>query len=299
MTTADTGTDVLIEVRDLRKVFHRGGHELVAVEGASFEMLRGRNLGIVGESGSGKSTTARMIMGLEQATSGSVTVCGEDMTVPVRSARARRRRAKLTQMVYQDPFGSLDSRQSVASCLREVLRIHGPASSAEREGRIAELCDLVGLTSVQRERSPKDLSGGQRQRVAIARALAVQPEIVVLDEAVAALDISIQAQILNLLVDVQRETGTGYVLISHDLAVVGHLTDDVVVMRNGRIVEQGPTARVLTDPVDEYTRILRDSVPSLDWRTPGALEAVARRVGPRGEFATTGMAVPSAIEGNQ
>ncbi|GAB3123167.1 ABC transporter ATP-binding protein [Glaciibacter psychrotolerans] len=291
-----TENDMLIEVRDLRKVFRRGGRDIVAVHGASFSMASGRNLGIVGESGSGKSTIARMLMGVEKATAGTVSVCGEDMTIPARSAAARRRRAKLTQMVYQDPFGSLDSRQTVASCLREVLRIHGVTAAAAREARIAELCDLVGLSAVQRERTPRDLSGGQRQRVAIARALAVQPEIIVLDEAVAALDISIQAQILNLLADVQRETGTNYVLISHDLAVVGHLTDDVVVMRHGRIVEQGVTAEVLGNPTDEYTRILRDSVPSLDWRQPGVLEAVAERVGPRTNFATRNISVPSTLE---
>lgn len=268
----------LIDVADLRKEFRRGGQTLVAVDGVSFRMERGRNLGIVGESGSGKSTTARIIMGLERPTSGTVRVCGEDMTLPTRTARSRRRRAKLTQMVYQDPFGSLDPRQTVASCLREVLLIHGAADRAGRERRIDELCDLVGLTTEQRRRSPKDLSGGQRQRVAIARALAVEPELIVLDEAVAALDISIQAQILNLLVDVQEQTGTAYVLISHDLAVVAHLTDDVIVMRNGRVVEQGETARVLQNPGDAYTRVLRDSVPSLDWRRSGVLEGIASRV---------------------
>lgn len=278
--TEQRGPAPLIEVSGLTKVFRRGRSDHAAVDNISFEMLSGRNLGIVGESGSGKSTTARIIMGLERPTSGTVTVCGEDMSDPAQGASARRRRAKLTQMVYQDPFGSLDPRQSVASCLREVLRIHGAGSSVARERRIVELCDLVGLSAAQRERSPKDLSGGQRQRVAIARALAVEPEIIVLDEAVAALDISIQAQILNLLIDVQDATGTAYVLISHDLAVVAHLTDDVVVMRDGRIVEQGATAAVLNNPSEEYTRILRDSVPSLDWRDARVLEEIVSRVHP-------------------
>ncbi|MFT4232215.1 MAG: ATP-binding cassette domain-containing protein [Leucobacter sp.] len=268
----------VIEAAGLRKVFRRGGHEHVAVEGASFRMERGRNLGIVGESGSGKSTLARMIMGLEKPTAGEVSVCGEDMTRAARGLAARRRRAKLTQMVYQDPFGSLDPRQTVESALREVLKIHGGRDRAQRERRIGELCDLVGLTAAQRERSPRDLSGGQRQRVAIARSLAVEPSLIVLDEAVAALDISIQAQILNLLLDVQEATGTDYVLISHDLAVVAHLTEDVIVMRDGRILEQGRTAEVLERPGDEYTRVLRDSVPSLEWRRAGVLEALAGRV---------------------
>ena len=270
--------EAVIEAVELRKVFRRGGRDNVAVAGATFRMTRGRNLGIVGESGSGKSTLARMLMGLERPTAGSVSVCGEDMTVPARSRAARKRRAKLTQMVYQDPFGSLDPRQTVESALREVLLIHGDGDRARREQRIAELCDLVGLSREQRARSPKDLSGGQRQRVAIARALAVEPNLIVLDEAVAALDISIQAQILNLLMDVQDATGTDYVLISHDLAVVAHLTDDVIVMRNGRIVESGETAAVLAAPTDDYTRVLRDSVPAMSWREDGVLEAIAGQV---------------------
>ncbi|MBK0418906.1 ABC transporter ATP-binding protein [Leucobacter sp. CSA1] len=277
-----SGNDIVIAAEGLRKVFKRGRGEHVAVEGATFRMTRGRNLGIVGESGSGKSTLARMVMGLERPSAGTVMVCGEDMTVRAVSRSARKRRAKLTQMVYQDPFGSLDPRQTVESALREVLAIHGTGDRRDRELRIAELCDLVGLTQQQRERNPKDLSGGQRQRVAIARALAVEPRMILLDEAVAALDISIQAQILNLLLDVQEATGTDYVLISHDLAVVGHLTDDVIVMREGRIVEQGRTADVLERPTEAYTRVLRDSVPSFEWREEGVLEGIARRVVPPG-----------------
>lgn len=272
----------IISVEGLRKVFKRAGREHVAVDDVTFQMTRGRNLGIVGESGSGKSTTARMIMGLERPTVGSVEVCGEDMVLPARSRALRKHRAKLTQMVYQDPFGSLDPRQTVGSCLQEVLAIHGYGSKPERERRTTELCDLVGLTAAQQARSPRDLSGGQRQRVAIARALAVEPELILLDEAVAALDISIQAQILNLLLDIQQETGTSYVLISHDLAVVAHLTQDVLVMRDGRIVEQGETSRVLNEPKDPYTRVLRDSVPSMLWREDGVLEGIAGRVIPEG-----------------
>lgn len=272
--------DSVIIAEDLRKVFRRGGRDHVAVVGATFEMRRGRNLGIVGESGSGKSTLARMIMGQERPTSGTVSVCGEDMSRAARGLRGRRHRAKLSQMVYQDPFGSLDPRQSVESALREVLSIHDSGDRVQREQRIGELCDLVGLDAQQRARSPKDLSGGQRQRVAIARALAVDRQLVVLDEAVAALDISIQAQFLNLLLDVQEATGTDYVLISHDLAVVAHLTDDVIVMRDGEIVESGETARVLAEPRDPYTRVLRDSVPSMAWREAGVLEGIAGRVVP-------------------
>lgn len=272
----------IVVAEGLRKVFKRGGREHVAVDDVTFRMTRGRNLGIVGESGSGKSTTARMIMGLERPTSGTVEVCGEDMLQTARTRAVRKRRAKLTQMVYQDPFGSLDPRQTVDSCLQEVLAIHGFGNRPERERRTAELCDLVGLSAAQQARSPRDLSGGQRQRVAIARALAVEPQLILLDEAVAALDISIQAQILNLLLDIQQETGTSYVLISHDLAVVAHLTKDVLVMQDGRVVEQGATSQVLVEPKHAYTQVLRDSVPSMSWRQDGVLESIAGRVIPEG-----------------
>lgn len=273
-----TAQDKVIVADGLRKVFHERGRNHVAVEGATFRMTRGRNLGIVGESGSGKSTLARMLMGIERPTAGTVEVCGVNMTAPARSRAERKRRAKLTQMVYQDPFGSLDPRQTVESTLREVLMIHAPGDKSTHSRRIEELCELVGLTQAQRRRSPRDLSGGQRQRVAIARSLAVEPRLIVLDEAVSALDISIQAQILNLLMDVQEATGTDYVLISHDLAVVAHLTQDVIVMRNGQILESGETKQVLARPQEEYTRVLRDSVPSPGWRRPGVLEAIASRL---------------------
>ncbi|UOQ91222.1 ATP-binding cassette domain-containing protein [Agromyces endophyticus] len=236
-------------------------------------MRAGRDLGIVGESGSGKSTLARIIMGLDTPTSGSVRVQGEDMTAKPRSRVERLRRAKLVQMVYQDPYGSLDPRQSVRACLVEVLRLH-PPRDIDIAARASELGDLVGLTPGQLDRSPTGLSGGQRQRVAIARALAVEPRLVILDEAVAALDISIQAQILNLLAELREELGTAYLLISHDLAVVRQLTDDVVVLHHGRVVEQGETGVVLDDPAEAYTRRLRDSIPSAQWREPGTLDAL-------------------------
>lgn len=268
----------IIRAENVVKTFRRGRSEIRAVDNVSVTMRRGRNLGIVGESGSGKSTLARMLMGLETATSGTIVVDGEDMTVAATSRAARQARAKRSQMVYQDPYGSLDPRQTVTSALREVLVIHSDLDRAGRERRIHELCDLVGLSRQQRERDPRDLSGGQRQRVAIARALAVEPALIVLDEAVAALDISIQAQILNLLMDVQDETGTDYVLISHDLSVVAHLTHDVIVMRSGRVVERGETSEVLNNPEHEYTRLLRDSVPTMDWRRGDVLDRIVDRL---------------------
>lgn len=263
---------VLIEVTDVSRIFSRRGVASRAVDGVSCRMTAGRDLGIVGESGSGKTTLARIIMGLETATAGTVRVLGEDLTRPAHRQRERLRRARMVQMVYQDPYGSLDPRSTARACLDEVLRLHPPADGASRADRIGKLADLVGLSAAQLDRTPRELSGGQCQRVAIARALAVEPRIIVLDEAVAALDISIQAQILNLLADLRDELGTAYLLISHDLGVVRQLTDDVVVMHHGRIVESGSTEQVLSVPAQAYTQRLKASVPSERWREPGVLE---------------------------
>ena len=169
-------------------------------------------------------------------------------------------------MVFQDPYSTLDPRKSAESCLEEVLRFHRPeADASERALRVGELAELVGLDERQRRAHPRRLSGGQRQRVSIARALAVEPQILLLDESVSALDVSIQAQILNLLADIRDATGVTYILISHDLAVVRQLTEDCVVLRDGCVVEHGPTARVLDEPEAEYTRELRASVPGPGW----------------------------------
>jgi oligopeptide transport system ATP-binding protein len=229
---------VILEVRDLRKEY-RG---VTAVDGVSFTVPEGGSLAVVGESGSGKTTCARIVTGLEKATSGTVTLHGS------------------VQMVFQDPYQSLDRRQTVRSCLAEVLTHHRKDRS-----RIGELLDLVGLDRRLGDALPRHLSGGQRQRVAIARALAAEPRLLVLDEAVAALDVSIQAQILNLLVDARARTGVSYLFITHDLSVVRHVCEEVVVMSRGRIVESGPVERVLTEPGHDYTRRLVASVPRPGW----------------------------------
>jgi oligopeptide transport system ATP-binding protein len=229
---------VILEVRDLRKEY-RG---VTAVGGVSFTVPEGGSLAVVGESGSGKTTCARIVTGLEKATSGTVTLHGS------------------VQMVFQDPYQSLDRRQTVRSCLAEVLTHHRKDRS-----RIGELLDLVGLDRRLGDALPRHLSGGQRQRVAIARALAAEPRLLVLDEAVAALDVSIQAQILNLLVDARARTGVSYLFISHDLSVVRHVCEEVVVMSRGRVVESGPVERVMTAPGHEYTRRLVASVPRPGW----------------------------------
>ncbi|GIF36623.1 ABC transporter ATP-binding protein [Actinoplanes xinjiangensis] len=228
----------MLDVRDLRKEY-RGA---IAVDGVSFAVPAGGSLAVVGESGSGKTTCARIVTGLEKATSGTVTLHGS------------------VQMVFQDPYQSLDRRQTVRGCLAEVLAHHGRDRS-----RLGELLDLVGLDRRLGDALPRQLSGGQRQRVAIARALAAEPQLLVLDEAVAALDVSIQAQILNLLVDARAATGVAYLFITHDLSVVRHVCTDVVVMSRGRVVESGPVERVLHEPEHGYTRRLVASVPRPGW----------------------------------
>ena len=252
----------VLEASGLRKVFG----SLVAVDDVTFTLARSRSLAVVGESGSGKTTTARMLVGLERPTAGAIVACGNDRSQPARSTRERRARGREVQIVFQDPYSSLDPRQTVERSLDEIIRLHHGGDAGTRATRMRELADLVGIDERQTRALPHALSGGQRQRVAIARALAAEPRVIVLDEAVAALDVSIQAQVLNLLADIRDSTGVSYVLISHDLAVVRQLTDDVIVMQRGHVVERGPTAAVLDDPQEPYTRLLRASVPAPGWK---------------------------------
>ena len=251
----------ILEVRDLRKEFG----DVVAVDGVSFHLAEGSSVALVGESGSGKSTIARLVVALERPTSGVIRACGRDRSHPARTARRRRMRGREVQIVFQDPYTSLDPQQTASQAIAEVLRIHHDLSADRRSARVEELLDMVGLRGREVEVSPRLLSGGQRQRVAIARALAADPRVLILDESVAALDVSIQAQILNLLSDIREATGVTYLVISHDLAVVRQLTEFTIVLKNGRIVEQGPTAQVLDDPQHPYTRLLRASVPRAGW----------------------------------
>jgi oligopeptide transport system ATP-binding protein len=240
----------------------------VAVDSADLRVAPGGSLAIVGESGSGKTTIARMIVGLTKPTAGTIVACGRDRSTPARSAAERRRRGAEIQIVFQDPYSSLNPRHSAEHALDEVLRLHrhGGTTADARRARVAQLGELVGLDERMLRAMPRALSGGQRQRIAIARALAAEPRLIILDESVAALDVSIQAQILNLLADIRSETGISYILISHDLAVVRQLTDDAIVMHRGKVVERGPTERILDDPQDEYTRMLRASVPGPGWK---------------------------------
>ena len=233
-----------------------------ALNGVSFEVQAGQSMGIVGESGSGKSTIARLVMALDTPTSGTVSLEGRNLhSLSKEELRVARRDF---QMVFQDPYGSLDPRQTVARIVAEPLEALAATTRAEQRERAAETLSAVGLRTTDLDKYPHEFSGGQRQRIAIARALITRPKLIVADEPVSALDVSVQAQVLNLMQDLQQQFGISYLLISHDLAVVNHLCDNVCVVFKGRIVEQGAPAELFQHAQHEYTRTLLDAVP----RTP-------------------------------
>ena len=233
-----------------------------ALDGVSFTLEAGRSLGVVGESGSGKSTLARIVMALDAPTSGRVEMLGRDLhALPPNELRTARRDF---QMVFQDPYGSLDPRQTVERIVTEPLVAQGGTSRADLHRAAAEVLESVGLRRNDLAKYPHEFSGGQRQRIAIARALITRPRLIVADEPVSALDVSVQAQVLNLMQDLQAQFGVTYLLISHDLAVVQHLCDDVVVLWQGRIVEQGPPERLFSAAEHPYTRTLVEAVPEAE-----------------------------------
>ena len=254
----------LLEVSNLSKHYPaRDGNGLVkAVNDVSLALEAGRTLGIVGESGCGKSTLARLILRLIEPTTGAVLFNGENL-VGLASSVLRRRRRDI-QIVFQDPYASLDPRMNVAAIISEPLDIHGIGSRVDRKARVRDLLDLVGLDRSAGAKYPHEFSGGQRQRIGIARAIALEPKLVVLDEPVSALDVSIQSQILNLLIDLKKRLGLSYIFISHDLSVVEHVSDDVAVMYLGQIVEYGKTAQVLRSPLHPYSQALISAIPEID-----------------------------------
>lgn len=261
----------LLEVKNLKTWYpaKRGWFEpqkhIKAVDGVSFELETGESLGLVGESGCGKSTLGRTIIKLENPVSGQVLIDGEDIT-GLHGAKLRKARQKF-QMIFQDPFGSLNPRMTVHSALDEVLSLYTTLDKNGRLERITELLEMVGLSSEHMPRYPHQFSGGQRQRIGIARALAVEPKLIVADEPVSALDVSIQAQIINLLMEIQGKTGIAFLFIAHDLAVVEHISHRIMVMYLGKIVEVGLSSEVCTSPNHPYTKALLSSVPVLDPET--------------------------------
>lgn len=263
----ETAPEPIISVRDVSLTFHLSRKASVnALVEVSCQLGKGRCLAIVGESGSGKSTLARVVVGLETADDGSVVIDGEEIR-PTTARRELRRRAKLVQMVFQDPQGSLNRSLPVSATIDEMLKAHRPdLDKAARRARVLELFDEVGLTERHADAKPSALSGGQKQRVAIARALAAEPKIIVLDEAVSALDVSVQAQVLDLLKRLQTEHGLSYLFITHDLSVVREIADDVVVMRHGKIIERGTVDDVLDQPTQPYTQLLIASAPRPGWK---------------------------------
>jgi oligopeptide transport system ATP-binding protein len=260
---------LLLEARDLRKTFvatsggfSRAARRIAAVDGVSLELAAGETLAIVGESGSGKTTLARLLMRLEEPDTGTICFDGADF-LAVRGARLRALRREM-QMVFQDPYASLDPRQSVESQIGEPLAIHEPQlSGAARRARVAEAIEAVGLGAESLKRYPHEFSGGQRQRIGIARALVLRPKLVVADEPVSALDVSVGAQILSLLAKLQRDYALTYLIVSHSLPVVAQLAARIAVMQGGRVVETGPTEQILERPVHPYTQSLVAAVPAL------------------------------------
>lgn len=254
--------DQLARHYSVRRGFLTRPATLKALDGVSFTLSPGRTLAVVGESGCGKSTLARQIALIEEPTSGTLQIDGVDTSHPDRAALRQMR--KTVQMIFQDPYGSLNPRKKVGQILGEPLKINTTMSAEERRERALGIMARVGLRVEHYDRYPHMFSGGQRQRIAIARALMLRPKVVVADEPVSALDLSIQAQVLNLLLDLQDEFSLAYLFISHDLSVVRHISDDVLVMYLGRPVEQGPSERIFTAPQHPYTRALLAATPHVD-----------------------------------
>lgn len=261
-------SDIILDVQHLTKYFDTPRGKLHAVDDVSFTIERGKTLGIVGESGCGKSTTGRAILRLIEPTSGTVEFNGVDVTKL--SGRKMRNMRKEMQLIFQDPFSSLNPRQTITQTIEEALKLTGsyPDSDA-RFRRVLELMETVGLDDRLVNTYPHELDGGRRQRIGIARALAMDPKFIVCDEPVSALDVSIQAQILNLMRKIQREMGLTYIFITHDLSVVKHISDDIVVMYLGRMIEKAPSEELFAHPLHPYTKALLSAIPAPRLRNRG------------------------------
>ena len=287
-----TNSDPLVRVDGLRKVFGGGGWlfgktrpEVCAVDDVSFSVGRGETFGVVGETGSGKSTLGRLLLRLLDPTDGLVEFDGQDIT-HLPQSELRRLRGDM-QMVFQDPYGSLDPRMKVGAIVAEPMHVHG-ADRSKIVRRTGEILEQVGLAPTSADRYPHEFSGGQRQRIGIARAMALNPKLLILDEPVSALDVSIQAQILNLLREIQRETGVAYIFIAHDLAVVRHISERIAVMYLGRIVEMAPRQHLYGAPRHPYTASLLSAVPIPDLKA----ERQRKRIALHGEIGSA-TALPS------
>ena len=252
--------DNILEVRNLKKYFKTSRGQIHAVDDISFTLERGKTLGIVGESGCGKSTTGRCILRLIEPTGGEVIFDGEDI-LSLSTGKMRKRRCDM-QIIFQDPFSSLNPRKTVMQTIAEGVQMRGKyKTKAEIEARVLELMETVGLAERLINSYPHELDGGRRQRIGIARALAVEPKIIICDEPVSALDVSIQAQILNLLKELQQKLGLTYIFITHDLAVVNHISDEIMVMYLGQTVEKAPAEELFANPIHPYTKALLSAIP--------------------------------------
>lgn len=256
---------VLLEVKDLKKHFETPAGLLHAVDGLTFKLEKGKTLGVVGESGCGKSTTGRAILRLHEPTSGEVIFDGKDV-VNASPKEMKQLRTQM-QMIFQDPYASLNPRMTVGEIIREPMDIHNIGTKEEREARVRELLEIVGLKPDHIRRYPHEFSGGQRQRIGIARTLALNPKFIVCDEPISALDVSIQAQVINLLEELQKEMGISYLFIAHDLSMVKHISDRIGVMYLGNLVEVGDAELLYRQPMHPYTQALLSSVPIPDPKT--------------------------------
>lgn len=254
--------NILVKVDNVSKHFHTAGGVVKAVNNVSFEIAKGETVGLVGESGCGKSTLGRTLMGIYQPTEGKIYFNNEEINI--KKAKDRYKYAKKAQMIFQDPYASLNPRMTVGSIISEGMEIHNMYTPEKRKERVGELLDLVGLNKEYANRFPHEFSGGQRQRIGIARALAIEPEFLICDEPISALDVSIQSQIINLLIDLQKRLGLTYLFIAHDLDIVRYISDRIVVMYLGHVVEIGESNEVYSNALHPYSQALLSAVPIPD-----------------------------------